>query len=409
MPVDNFGLQRQPFDDAGRAAILVNTRPMQEGIRFLKMIFEDERGAAWVHGPAQSGKTTLARRFLQQTHEDMAVAFVDAEGLYASQLLTQILDQYGYRVSLSSTEELLRMLSVFLVQQTRARKPPLLIVDNVHRMYPGALNALCQLAAIRTNGRYALSLVMLSEGDCQHIIASQSMTPVAERLIGSRALDAFNCKESALYLYAKLRAAGARQPDDIFPTDVCDALHAAAAGLPGKLDSLAAAVLDQSDGAPVRLDRIDHPELAVNRQDVPRFIVTRSGTTLLDVELVATRVLVGRSEICDILVDDRFVSKQHALLVWNDETVILIDLNSSNGTYVNSRRVKTRVLRNDDIISLGDHRIKMIYPAAGSRTDFEDIDAADTATMQNIASARRKRTLRQMPVRILREQGADRA
>ncbi len=408
MPVENFGLQRQPFSDSSRPEVLVNTRALQEALRFLRQIFEDERGAAWVHGPAQSGKTMLARCFLQQTQRDMAVALVDGEGLYASQLLTRILDQFGYDISLSSTEELLQMLTVFLVQQTRSRKPPLLIVDNVNRMYPGAVNALCKLAAIRTGSQFALRLVMLSEGDCQHIIASQTMTPLAERLVGSKPLDAFTRKETALYLYAKLRAAGAKQPDDIFPTDLCDALHDASGGLPGKLDSLAAAVLEQSDGVPVRLDRIDHPELEVSRQDIPRFVVTRAGATLLDVELIAPRILVGRSEICDILVDDRFVSKQHALIAWNDESVILVDLNSSNGTFVNSRRVKTRILRHDDIISLGDHRIKMIFPAAGSRTDFDDLDVADTATMQNIASARRKRSLRQLPVRILaqREPGS---
>ena len=409
MPAESFGLQTRPFDDSGPPAILVNTRPLQDATRFLGRVLDDERGAAWIHGPARSGKTTLAHRFLRQTQQDMATALVDGEGLYASQLLTRILDQFGYEVSLSSTDELLRMLTVFIVQQARSRKPPLLIVDNVHRMYPGALNALCKLATIRTNGLYAVRLVMLSEGDCQHIIASQSMTPVAERLIGSRALDAFSCKETALYLYAKLRGAGAKQPDDIFPTDICDVLHQASGGLPGNLDSLAAAVLDQSDELPIRLDRIEHPELAVSRQDAPRFVLTREGTTLLDVELLASRVLVGRSEICDIVVDDQFVSKQHALIAWDDDSVVLIDLNSSNGTYVNSRRIKTRVLRNDDIISLGDHRIKMIYPDAGSRTDFEDLDAADTAAMQDIAGARRKRSARRVPLRILHGRGPGRA
>jgi type II secretory pathway predicted ATPase ExeA len=399
MPAENFGLQRQPFEESRQPQTLVNTRPLQQGLSFLRDMLDDERGAAWVHGPAGSGKTTLARRFLQQSQDEMAVALVDGEGLYASQLLSCVLDQFGYDVALSSTDELLNMLTVFLVQQTRARRPPLLIVDNVHRMYPGALTALCKLGTIISNGRFALRIAMLSEQDSGQIVSAPNMAPVAERLTGELKLDTLDPRGTALYLYAKLRAAGAQQPDDIFPTDICDALHEASDGLPGRLDSIAAAVIGQSEGLPIRLDRVDHPELLVNRPDAPRFIVTHAGETLLDVQLVEARVLVGRSGISDILIEDRFVSKQHALIVWNGTSVILIDLNSSNGTFVNSRRIKTRVLHNDDIISMGDHRMKLVYPAAGSRTDFDDLDVADTATMQNIACARRKRTVRKLPVR----------
>jgi len=362
-------------------------------------MLEDERGAAWVHGPQGAGKTTLANRLLQQSQDDMAVALVDGEGLYASQLLSHILDQFGYEVALNSTDELLNMLTVFLVQQTRARRPPLLIVDNVHRMYPGALNALCKLGTIIANGRFALRIAMLSEKDCQQIMSAPNMAPLAERLTGEMELETFDAKGAALYLYAKLRGAGAQRPDDIFPTDICDALHEASGGLPARLDSIAAAVIDQSEGLPIRLDRVDHPDLLVNRTNAPRFIVTHAGKTLQDVQLVESRVLVGRSGISDILIEDRFVSKQHALIVWNDTSVILIDLNSSNGTFVNSRRIRTRVLHNDDIISMGDHRMKLVFPAAGYRTDFDDLDVADTATMQNIAGARRKRSVRKLPVR----------
>jgi pSer/pThr/pTyr-binding forkhead associated (FHA) protein len=121
-----------------------------------------------------------------------------------------------------------------------------------------------------------------------------------------------------------------------------------------------------------------------------------------DVQLVANRVLIGRSALCDIHIDDQFVSKQHALLVWNDESVVMIDLNSSNGTFVNSRRIKSRVLRHSDVISLGDHRIKMDFAKAGSRTDFDDAELADTARMKNIADARRARSVRQLPLKAVR-------
>ncbi len=68
-----------------------------------------------------------------------------------------------------------------------------------------------------------------------------------------------------------------------------------------------------------------------------------------------------------------------------------MDLKSRNGTFVNSRRVQSKVLLHNDIVSLGDHRMKMIYADGHSTIEIEDPDLADTAKMKSIADARRLR------------------
>ena len=53
--------------------------------------------------------------------------------------------------------------------------------------------------------------------------------------------------------------------------------------------------------------------------------------------------------------------------------------------------MQSKVLLHNDIISLGDHRLKMVYAEGHSSIDIEDPDVADTAKMKNIADGRRKR------------------
>ena len=401
MPVENLGLQRQPFDKTSQPTTFVVSQPIKDGLRLLRTILDDGPGIGFIVGPALSGKSVLANRFVREAQSTMAVASVDGEGLYASQLLSKVLEQFGYDVALNSTDELLNMINVFLVQQTRTVQPPLLVVDNVHRMYPGALNALCKLAQVRARGRFALRMVLLGQGNCERIIRSPSMRPVADRLCQDMVLAPLSLKESSRYLYEKLRGAGAPRPDDIFPANICDILHEASGGLPGKLDSIAAAILDQTPGLPIKLGNVSHPDLHVDDGASPRLVVTRDGAVVEDCRLLATRVLIGRAELSDILIADHYVSKQHALLIWENESLMLIDLNSANGTFVNSVRVKSRVLRDNDIISMGNHRIKLIYAKAGTRTDFEDPDLSDTATMQNIADARRSRAIQRLPLKVV--------
>ena len=102
-----------------------------------------------------------------------------------------------------------------------------------------------------------------------------------------------------------------------------------------------------------------------------------------------SKVLVGRSELSDILINNQYVSKHHALLVRDRNALLLVDLKSTNGTFVNSRRVRSTVLRHDDIISLGNHAIKVDHPGNRARVDIGESELADTANMKSVADMRR--------------------
>jgi Protein of unknown function (DUF3662)/FHA domain len=69
--------------------------------------------------------------------------------------------------------------------------------------------------------------------------------------------------------------------------------------------------------------------------------------------LTGSRVLLGRSRECDLVLDDPNVSRRHAELRRQDDTWIVADLGSTNGVKVNGRRVEHAVLKPGDEIILG--------------------------------------------------------
>ncbi len=86
--------------------------------------------------------------------------------------------------------------------------------------------------------------------------------------------------------------------------------------------------------------------------------------------------------------------------------MILADLKSRNGTYVNSRPIGNQVLRNNDIISLGDFRIKVILPPSFGTGSTSAADATDTTKMMTIEDARRARKDEHLrEVRVKRNEG----
>jgi pSer/pThr/pTyr-binding forkhead associated (FHA) protein len=73
------------------------------------------------------------------------------------------------------------------------------------------------------------------------------------------------------------------------------------------------------------------------------------------------------------------------------DALILVDLNSANGTFVNSVRVNSTILRSDDIISLANHRIKVVdAPEAGDKR-ISEATSTDTATMRTLSDMREER------------------
>ena len=70
-------------------------------------------------------------------------------------------------------------------------------------------------------------------------------------------------------------------------------------------------------------------------------------------------LLVGRHCTCDIVLDDPGVSRLHARLVFRDESWIVQDLASTNGTIVNGARVGRHKLRPGDMLALGGVRLKV--------------------------------------------------
>jgi two-component system, cell cycle response regulator len=62
---------------------------------------------------------------------------------------------------------------------------------------------------------------------------------------------------------------------------------------------------------------------------------------------------VGRSGSCDLCIPDDTVSRRHALIEPQGGALYVVDLNSTNGTYVNNVRAVRQLLRDGDYLHVG--------------------------------------------------------
>src|SRR3954466_12304960 len=76
-----------------------------------------------------------------------------------------------------------------------------------------------------------------------------------------------------------------------------------------------------------------------------------------------TEINGGRVQGNDLMLPKGNVSKRHARLLYRDGRFIVTDLNSTNGTYVNRRRItQATIVREGDRIYVGDFVLRIELP-----------------------------------------------
>ncbi|RUO42226.1 hypothetical protein CWE22_08805 [Pseudidiomarina aestuarii] len=63
--------------------------------------------------------------------------------------------------------------------------------------------------------------------------------------------------------------------------------------------------------------------------------------------------LIGRDKHCDIVVDDRSVSRRHAHVRYHDGDWLITDLNSTNGCFFDERKISEQIIHERSVIKIG--------------------------------------------------------
>ena len=91
-----------------------------------------------------------------------------------------------------------------------------------------------------------------------------------------------------------------------------------------------------------------------------KLIVSIDGVVIREVELTKERTSIGRRPYNDVVIDNLAVSGEHAALIRSEGVFFAEDLNSTNGSYLNSKSLKRERLHNGDILEIGKYKIKFI-------------------------------------------------
>jgi type II secretory pathway predicted ATPase ExeA len=383
MPIHESSIASKAFGKHADPSLVVAYQSHQDAMRFLASALSQPNGIALLQGPGGSGKSTIVKAQRDWSALNSVVALLDGTHLTPRKLMNGMLKQYGIETVSQHDDHLLQQLNSYMTEQARDGHAPVLIIDNVDRASTSTLRLLDWLSSLDAGSDVALRIVLTGKGAMSDLLQQDSMRCLARRRPATYALNPLSAQETMIYLRTRLIAAGGERSEKVFPAKICEKLRETSRGWPGALNIQAIGVMERMT------------ELNAARP-IPRIVVTHDGETIADYELTERKYVIGRTDLADINIDDSYVSKTHAMLQVYSNAIVLLDLNSTNGTTVNSKVVHKTILRSNDIIALGRYRLKLENAPAIDAAMDERIRTSDTLTMQSMEDLRRIRARRQI-------------
>jgi general secretion pathway protein A len=386
---------RKVFGGDADKGLIVTYESHWAAHRYLSSALEEANGLAMLQGPRGAGKTTIIKELVPQLRRKCSIAVFDGAISASKPHVSDVLSQFGFDDLAEKDDKLLQTLSAYVTQQAASGQAPVLIIDNADRLEPSALSLLNWLAALDARGRWAIRFVLTGKERLADLVADYSMRHFERRHPAVFNMNPLSKREAVIYLRTKFIVAGGENAEEVLSLDVCEDLHEMSRGWPGRLDELAFQTLIGMD------ENMDAPS-------GPRIIVTDENNTIADFAVTKNEIIIGRDSTADIVIDDAYVSKWHVTLKFDENAVKLFDLNSTNGTRVNSTDTMHCVLSNNDIISIGKYRLRIENLPAASDEMARAIRRADTLTLENPdevrrlrakRNIRRSRTGKELPVR----------
>src|SRR5205823_14091228 len=101
-------------------------------------------------------------------------------------------------------------------------------------------------------------------------------------------------------------------------------------------------------------------------------ILTEKGGPTQRLDFEAEEITVGRVDENDICLPKGNISKKHTKIVVKDGKIIILDLKSTNGTFVNGKKLAgPQVIQPSDSVYIGDFILNVESPEAGTDAEFD--------------------------------------
>ncbi len=405
MYLELFKLTELPFRLSPDPAFLYLSKHHARAKAYMESTIWFTDGFVIITGEIGSGKTTLIETFLSELEKDVVVAQINQTQVSAIEFLQSVLVQFGFQPFKMKKAELLATLNNFLIEQYANGRRVMLIVDEAQNLSNRVLEEIRMLSGIETTKEKVLRIILAGQPELNEKLNSPELVQLAQRVRLRFHLTPLSKADTAAYIQHRLEVAGS-QGRQIFAEDTVPLIFRFTGGTPRLINTLCdtammAAFAQDRDhvtledvrSAIEELQWVEFAERSVRLETLKldttgrhegmalgHILVALGGKTVAERDLVPGRLIIGRTSDNDLQIDSKFVSRHHAQIVTTLQGCVIEDLNSTNGVYMRSKRVRRQILNDGDVFQIGQHEIMYMDDrhSRGKAQVEESFDGAET-------------------------------
>jgi type II secretory pathway predicted ATPase ExeA/pSer/pThr/pTyr-binding forkhead associated (FHA) protein len=389
MYLEPFKLKELPFRLSPDPQFLYLSKQHARAKAYMESTIWFTDGFVVITGEIGSGKTTLIESFLKEVQSDVVVAQINQTQVSAIDFLQAVLVQFGFSPFKMKKAELIATINNFLIEQYAAGRKVLLIVDEAQNLSMRVLEEIRLLSGVETTKEKVLRIILAGQPELNEKLDAPELVQLTQRIRLRFHLSTLTQAEMRSYIQHRLEVAGAGDRQ-IFAEDTFPEIYRYSGGVPRLINTLCdtsmmaaftanrdSVTTDDIKEAVDELQWVEYaarphhnleviPELSPQRAAqaagaappiVGRILVATDGRTVQELPLSVGRIIVGRTPDNDLQVDSRFISRHHCQIVTTANSCVIEDLNSTNGIYVKSKRVRRHYLNDGDVVVLGKHEL----------------------------------------------------
>ncbi len=402
MYLDFFKLREHPFLLTPDADFLFMSPQHAQAKACMDYTLLNRDSFVVITGEIGCGKTTLINKLLSEIVRSVVVARIFQTQVSPAQFLQTVLAQFGIKAFGKRKAELLDILNGFLIDQHKRGRQVVLIVDEAQNLSLRVLEEIRLLSDVEGQKEKILNVILVGQPELKQKLESRRLEQLAQRTRFRVHLGPFTREQTGEYIEHRLAVAGYDGPPLFDDADV-DIIFEFTGGIPRLINTLCDTAMtgafseedetvdadmlrraaDELGWTPFaerqrRLaetprpadkpiaESIDATAFTTQDGELPKLMLTLDGHLLGEFPLDKKRLMIGRDTDNEITVVSEYVSRHHAQVTVEGSVCWIKDLNSTNGTFVNGRRIRRRALRDGDIINTGKHKLIFSDPAAMS-------------------------------------------
>lgn len=211
--LSHFGLQKPPFELTPDGHFFYAGGQRGQLCDALLTLAAEKAGLVLIVGEVGSGKTMLARRFIEHLPDKIHSAFLLNPAFSRDEILLVIARDLGLPETvfqgLNRASGLFAIEQELLARQARGEHT-VLVVDEAHLMPAPTLEEIRLLSNIETARGKALSIVLFAQPEIDDALGSHSMRQVRDRIVYRFEITRLPAQNVRDYLYFRLHQAGWR-------------------------------------------------------------------------------------------------------------------------------------------------------------------------------------------------------